>query len=431
LSGHRLRQPSSRRASRSCTIHQPSSLLFENFDRLLLLERGGKTVYFGPVGKDSQELVKYFEEQGAPMEKTANPAEAMLDIIGAGSQKRVGPRDWADVYLDSTLYQENLKEIEAIKEHALANPRDEGKVLEYATPYMYQLKQVFWRTAVSSWRQPDYQFTRLFQHAAIALITGLLFLQLGNSVQTLQYRVFSLFMVAVLPALILAQIEPFYIMARGTFMREDSSKMYRGTVFASAQILAEVPYSIACALVYFLLFYFTAGFQTGSDRAGYFFAMLLLVEFFATSLGQLVAAVNPSIYLASVWNPFIIIIFFWRQWRVLIWSLFCPLLTPYPATGCTGSTPSRTSSRASSPTSSRAWTSAARPPSSSRSSRRASKPARSGPASSSPARRATSPTQMPPALDVCTANTVSRRKGRARGRGRERENCCAVKVLCI
>jgi len=277
-------------------------------------------VYFGPVGKDSQELVKYFEEQGAPMEKTANPAEAMLDIIGAGSQKRVGPRDWADVYLDSKLYQENLKEIEAIKEHALANPRDEGKVLEYATPYMYQLKQVFWRTAVSSWRQPDYQFTRLFQHAAIALITGLLFLQLGNSVQTLQYRVFSLFMVAVLPALILAQIEPFYIMARGTFMREDSSKMYRGTVFAGAQILAEVPYSIACALVYFLLFYFTAGFQTGSDRAGYFFAMLLLVEFFATSLGQLVAAVNPSIYLASVWNPFIIIIF----------SLFCGVTIPKP-----------------------------------------------------------------------------------------------------
>lgn len=32
---------------------QPNSHLFENFDRLLLLQRGGECVYFGDIGHDA------------------------------------------------------------------------------------------------------------------------------------------------------------------------------------------------------------------------------------------------------------------------------------------------------------------------------------------------------------------------------------------
>jgi ABC-type multidrug transport system ATPase subunit len=66
-----------------CTIHQPSAMLFEWFDRLLLLSRG-KTIYFGDVGKGST-LVDYFTRNGAHNLPTgANPAEYMLDVIRCG-----------------------------------------------------------------------------------------------------------------------------------------------------------------------------------------------------------------------------------------------------------------------------------------------------------------------------------------------------------
>lgn len=47
------------------TIHQPSALLFQQFDRLLFLAKGGKTVYFGDIGEDSHTLLDYFKTNGA------------------------------------------------------------------------------------------------------------------------------------------------------------------------------------------------------------------------------------------------------------------------------------------------------------------------------------------------------------------------------
>ncbi|CAD6947306.1 unnamed protein product [Tilletia caries] len=305
-----------------CTIHQPNSLLFENFDRLLLLQRGGQVVYFGPVGQDSVHVRDYFAANGAVCPDNVNPAEYMLDAIGAGLQKRVGSRDWAEIYKDSELYQDNLRTIKEVKQECADKPLQlEDGDKEYATPYMTQLRLVVNRSLISSWRQPDYQFTRLFQHAAIALLSGLIFLQLDNSVASIQYRIFGVFMLTIVPALILAQTEPYYIMARGVFNREASSKMYSGTIFAMGQLASEIPFSIACALVFFLLFYFPAHFQYSSDRAGYFFAFALLVELFAVTLAQAIAALSPSVYIAALTNPFLIIIF----------SLFCGVTIPKPS----------------------------------------------------------------------------------------------------
>jgi ATP-binding cassette, subfamily G (WHITE), member 2, PDR len=64
-----------------CTIHQPSAILFQEFDRLLFLAAGGKTVYFGEIGENSKTLTGYFEQNGSrkfgPHE---NPAEVMLEV---------------------------------------------------------------------------------------------------------------------------------------------------------------------------------------------------------------------------------------------------------------------------------------------------------------------------------------------------------------
>ena len=107
-------------------------------------------------------------------------------------------------------------------------------------------------------------------------------------------RVFVIFQVTVLPALILAQVEPKYAISRIIFYREASSKMYGQFAFASSLVVAELPYSILCAVCFFLPIYYMPGFQTAPDRAGYQFLIVLTTELFSVTLGQAVAAITPS-----------------------------------------------------------------------------------------------------------------------------------------
>ena len=44
-----------------CTIHQPSIDIFESFDELLLLKRGGETIFNGQLGHNSTHLIAYFQ----------------------------------------------------------------------------------------------------------------------------------------------------------------------------------------------------------------------------------------------------------------------------------------------------------------------------------------------------------------------------------
>lgn len=48
--------------------------------------------------------------------------------------------------------------------------------------------------------------------------------------------------------------------------------------------------------------------------------MILVTEFFAVTLGQGIAAISPSIFIAASQNPFILV----------IGSLFCGVTVPYP-----------------------------------------------------------------------------------------------------
>lgn len=61
-----------------CTIHQPSSKVFHDFDHLMILSKG-REAYVG----DSRTSIDYFESIGYPLPPATNGAEHLLDVVNA------------------------------------------------------------------------------------------------------------------------------------------------------------------------------------------------------------------------------------------------------------------------------------------------------------------------------------------------------------
>ncbi|KAA8897609.1 ABC-2 type transporter-domain-containing protein [Sphaerosporella brunnea] len=306
-----------------CTVHQPSSVLFEHFDELILLKKGGTPVYIGPLGRDSQTMIQYFERNGAPKcSKDRNPAEYMLESIGAGDPNRK-EKDWGQVWRDS----EESSRIDAEIEQFASERRGSGneKLADnrsFAMPWATQVLALMKRTFVAYWRTPQYVVGLMALHIFTGLFNAFTFYKLGNTAIDMQSRLFTIFMVLTISPPLIQQLQPRFLQMRDLFVaRENNSKIYHWSAWVIAAILAEIPYRLVAGTVFFVCWYFPTGFPRDSPRVGYIWFMLMLFELYYLGFGQAIASFSPNAFLASILVP----VFF------LFVVSFCGVVVPFAA----------------------------------------------------------------------------------------------------
>ncbi|ORX88633.1 hypothetical protein K493DRAFT_384766 [Basidiobolus meristosporus CBS 931.73] len=297
-----------------CTIHQPSAVLFDFFDHLLLLANGGKTVYFGELGQDSQVLLSFFERNGGPKcSPSANPAEYILDIV---NDKRA--LDWPSIWQNSPERVEARKVLDTLKVSDLT-AEEKHQRREFATSLKTQLRVVCPRMYLSWWRNPTYNLGRLMFCLTFSLLLGFSFWQLGNTQMDLQLRNFAIFQSLVMGVIFMNLSQPRYIDERNVYYRETSGKMYGWKPFWLSIMTAELPYLFVTVTIFWLIFYWISGFNGASGRAFYSWLMYIIFGFFCVSLGQMIASFSTSKPMAALLNPF----FF------SMLNLFCGVVVPY------------------------------------------------------------------------------------------------------
>ncbi|KAI0827349.1 pleiotropic drug resistance ABC transporter [Trametes gibbosa] len=289
-----------------CTIHQPSAELFQVFDRLLLLRKGGQTVYFGDIGARATTLIDYFERNGArKCADDENPAEYILDAIGAGATATTDI-DWHDAWKKSAEAANTTQELERIHTEGRNRPALQATLTSsFPTSWRYQFTTLLRRDAQAHWRDPTYIAAKMGLNIAGALLIGFTFFKAKTTIQGTQNHLFAIFMSTIVSVPLSNQLQVAFIDMRNVFeVRERHSRMYSWTALVTSQIMIEMPWNILGSSVYFLCWYWTVGFPT--DRAGFtYFMMGVWFPLYYTTIGQAVAAMAPNAEIAALLFSFL------------------------------------------------------------------------------------------------------------------------------
>ncbi|KAI9979708.1 hypothetical protein PInf_028057 [Phytophthora infestans] len=286
-----------------CTIHQPSISIFELFDGLLLLQRGGFTAYFGDLGVDSVKMLEYFASIPGTMEirPQYNPATYMLEVIGAGIGRDV--KDYSIEYKNSELYKSNRERTLLLAE--VSSDFVCHSTLNYtpiATGFLNQLKELAVKQQLTYWRNPQYNFMRMFLFPLFGVIFGTTFYQLeADSVKRINSHIGLIYnsmdFIGVINLMTVLEVT---CAERAVFYRERMSNYYGPLPYSLSLWFAEVPYLIIVIVLFVTIEYWLVGWSDNGGDFIFFMFIFYLYTSACTYVGQWMSALMPNEKVANV-----------------------------------------------------------------------------------------------------------------------------------
>ncbi|KAI5478137.1 ABC drug exporter AtrF [Pseudohyphozyma bogoriensis] len=288
------------------TIHQPSSESFETFDDVLLLQRGGKQLYYGPRGN----ATSFFD--ASPADSTVNHADLLLSVAGddgdtpPGSGTATPSNELGERWKTSAELSALRAELE---KHSRPDAAKKGGPT-FGASTTRQCVELTKRVSRNLFRDVSYSYTKLFTSTVVPIIIGLTFFQEArkSSIVSFQNRMFSVFLLLFVPVVIMNVTIFKVVSLRGIWKaRELPCKIYGRTAFATSLIVSEIPYSILCATIYFVLWYFLVGFPLKASTIIYTFAMLQTFWFFVSTWALWIVSLSSSLGTVANLLPFFLV----------------------------------------------------------------------------------------------------------------------------
>ncbi|KAL4512256.1 hypothetical protein ABPG72_005258 [Tetrahymena utriculariae] len=288
-----------------CTIHQPSSEIFMKFDNLLLLVEG-QFIYQGPCSK----VIEYFGQLGFQCPHQSNPADYLMSIVHAQSQKN---RENYELYFEK--YQQNLSPI--IQTQIEMQKKQLNLLKNQKASFFKQLSLLVSRQYKNLKRNPMLFQARIIQSILLGLFVGIVYLALPSPydhrddqrlVNDLNGAIFFLIqnshINSMLPVVLSIPLE------RNVFLKEQNQKLYQALPYFLSKLIVEIIMIILTPLIMGGISYYMIGLTPNFGNYCFFLFGNILQSFAGNAQGMFIGSLFSSPQTAIDVAPMVVIPFY-------------------------------------------------------------------------------------------------------------------------
>ena len=297
-----------------CSIHQPRADIFQMFDSVLLLSKGGYTVYCGPTSG----LNPYFASLGFACPVNSNPADYFLDISS------IDPAEDSkfDVEKASSIIPSPSKArvrylIRAFRKHQnrtnstssfsapLAMEETSAASSPLAAvrniPWLEQVQVLTLRSFMNTYRDPWNLIGGIAQTLLLSFIITAIFWQVPDTPAGIESLNGLLYIVATLePYIFLLILVERYCTDSKIFDRELQDNLYSPSAYFIATNIAALPQLTLQPILYSFPVYFGCGLRPGAQYFLIFVCNNIVLTFITNGLAWWCVSMQRPFSLASL-----------------------------------------------------------------------------------------------------------------------------------
>ncbi|KAL9266764.1 ABC transporter G family member 11-like protein [Drosera capensis] len=298
------------------SIHQPSSEVFELFDRLYLLS-GGKTVYFG----QASDAYEFFAQAGFPCPALRNPSDHFLRCINSdfdkvkatlkGSMKlrfeanddplektttAEATRNLINFYAKSQYSYEARQRVEEIS-------KVKGTVLDAGgsqASFMMQAYTLTKRSFVNMSRDFGYYWLRLVIYIVVTICIGSIYFNVGTGYNSILARGSCASFVFGFVTFMSIGGFPSFVEDMKVFQRERLNGHYGVTAFVISNTLSGMPFLILITFLSGTICYYMVRLHPGFMHYLFFVLCLYASVTVVESLMMAIASVVPNFLMGII-----------------------------------------------------------------------------------------------------------------------------------